>query len=75
MKDIYGNEIMFSVKSLASLKNCTIENMAKEAGIDPSHLKMVSAGYATMTGTDLYRLSRWSGVPVDNIITEKQKTD
>lgn len=63
-------DIIFSVKALAALKNMSIEQLAKECGISVNHLKAVQVGRATMTGKDLIKLSQFTGVPVENIKTE-----
>lgn len=64
------DDIMFSVKALAVLKDMTIEQLAKACDISVNHLKAVQVGRATMTGTDLIKLSKFTGVPVENIKTD-----
>lgn len=63
-------DIMLNVKALAAMKGMTIVELAQACGINPNHLKQVSAGNVTMTGDDLKRLSRFTGVPGDNIVTD-----
>lgn len=63
-------DIMFSVKALASLMDMSVEDLAKECEINPNHLRAVQAGRATMTGTDLIKLSQFTKVPVENIKTD-----
>lgn len=61
--------IMLNVRALAALKKISIEELAKECGISPGHLKQVSAGNVKMTANDLKLLSAFTGVPADNIET------
>ena len=62
--------IKLTVRALAAQMKVSIEELARMAGIDPSHLKSVSAGRATMTATDLMRLSDITGINPKNIETE-----
>lgn len=63
-------DIVFSVKALAALMSMSIEQLANACDISANHLKAVQNGRATMTGTDLIKLSQFTGVPVENIKTE-----
>jgi transcriptional regulator with XRE-family HTH domain len=62
-------DVMLNVRALAAMKKMSIEALAKECGINPNHLKQVSAGNVVMTGEDLKALSKFTGVPADNIVT------
>lgn len=62
--------VMLNVKALAAMKEMTITELADACGINPNHLKQVSAGNVTMTGEDLKRLSKFTGVPGENIVTD-----
>ena len=52
------------------MKNMSIEKLAEECDIKPSHLKAVSVGKATMTATDLLALAKYTGVNPFNIQTK-----
>lgn len=62
--------LQFSVRALAALMDMSIVELAEKCGINPHHLKQVSAGNVTMTGEDLKRLANFTKVPADNIKTE-----
>lgn len=60
-------DLKFTVKALAALKNISIEELANKAGISANHLRKVSSGIVRMTAEDLMNLSRVTGVPPENI--------
>lgn len=60
-------QIKMNVRALAANRKISIEELARLAGIDPSHLKSVSSGRAVMTGRDLIQLSLATGVSPFNI--------
>lgn len=62
-----------TVKDLAERMHMTIKELAEKAGIDPGHLKRVSAGRATMTAADLLRLATAAGISVYDIETGKEE--
>lgn len=59
--------IKLTVRALAAQMKLSIEALAEKAEIDPSHLKSVSAGRATMTAKDLVQLSKVTGISPFNI--------
>ena len=59
--------IKFTVRMMAAYMRMSIEQMAKEAGIEENHLLNVSAGRTKMTGDDVVKLSKFTGIPVQNI--------
>lgn len=59
--------IKFTVRMLAAYMRMSIEEMARQCGIDPAHLKQVSAGRVKMTAEDLQRLIAFTGIPAENI--------
>lgn len=59
--------LKLNIRALAANKKVSIEQLAIEAGLDPSHLKSVSSGRATMTATDIINLSLVTGVSPFNI--------
>lgn len=61
------DDLVFNVKALATLKDMTIEELAKACGIGIEHLKNVSSGRAAMTAKDLILLSKFTGVNPDRI--------
>lgn len=63
-------DIILNLKALAAMKNMSIEKLAEECDIKPSHLKAVSVGKATMTATDLLALAKYTGVNPFNIQTK-----
>ena len=60
-------EVKFTVKALAAIKEVTIEELADMAGISVNHLKKVSSGAVKMTADDLINLSRVTGISPENI--------
>lgn len=56
-----------NIKALAAMMNCTIEELAVKAEINPTHLKSVNAGRATMSAYDLIQLWKTTNVPCDQI--------
>ncbi len=60
-------QVKMTVRMLAAMMKISIEEMARRAGIDPSHLKQVSAGNVRMTAEDLIRLSKLTGVDPEDI--------
>lgn len=56
-----------NVKALAAMLDMSITELAKEAGIDQSHLLSVSSGRVKMTAKDLQKLSTRTGIPAENI--------
>lgn len=63
-------DVRLNVRALAAMKKVSITDLAEACGINPNHLKQVSAGNVKMTAEDLKRLSEYTGVPADNICTE-----
>ena len=61
------DNIQLNVRALAAMLKISIEELARRCEISPAHLKQVSAGNAKMTAEDLKRLSKFTGVPADNI--------
>lgn len=57
-----------NVRALAANLRITIEELATQSGINPNHLKQVSAGNVKMTADDLHKLAKFTGVPADNIV-------
>mgnify|MGYP002623674025 CR=1 FL=1 len=64
-------EVKLNIRALAALNKMSIETLAKESGISPSHLLNVSAGRSVFTAEDLMKLSAYTGVPVDRINVDK----
>lgn len=60
-----GNTL--NVRALAANMKISIETLADNCGIKRSHLKQVSAGNVDMTAYDIKALSKFTGVPTDNI--------
>lgn len=61
------NELQLTVKAIAGQMGESIESLAKHCDINPVHLKNVHLGRAKMTAEDLKKLSKYSGIPADNI--------
>lgn len=66
------DEIKWNVRALAANRKQSIEALAKDAGIDPVHLRNVSNGRAAMLARELLALSTLTGVHPFNIETEYQ---
>lgn len=60
-------DIKLNVRALAAMQKISIEELAKQCDIDPSHLKSVSSGRVTMSAEDLLKLSAKTGIPPQNI--------
>lgn len=56
-----------NLRALAALMNTSIVGLAQMCGINPNHLKQVSAGNVPMKASDLKTLSKVTGVPIANI--------
>lgn len=59
--------VMLNIKSLAAMKDMSIEKLAEEADIDPNHLQQVSCGRIKMSARDLINLAKATGVSPFNI--------
>ena len=55
-------DIKLNVRALAAMQRISIEALAEKAGINPMHLKSVSAGRAKMTAEDLIKLAEATGI-------------
>lgn len=60
-------ELKLNVKALAAMKNMSIEELAKAAGINPNHLREVSRGRTQMSAADLAKLAEATDVPMNMI--------
>lgn len=63
-------DVRLNVRALAAMMKQSITDLATACGINPNHLKQVSAGNVKMTADDLKRLSDYCKVPADNIVTD-----
>lgn len=75
-KEVKGENMedkTFSIKALAALMHMTIKDLAEATGISYNHLRLVSCGDATMTGDDLLRLHKFTGVPTEQIEVTPKK--
>lgn len=61
-------EIKFTLRMIAAYMEMSIEELAKQAGIDVYHLQAVNSKKIKMTADDLIKLSQLSGIPADKII-------
>lgn len=59
--------VTLNVRALAAMKGVSITRLAELCGINPNHLKQVSAGNVKMTAEDLHSLAKFTGIPADNI--------
>lgn len=57
----------FNVKMLAAYMNTNVTKLAEICGIEPSHLRLVSAGKTKMTVSDWVKLSEATGIPKEQI--------
>ncbi len=60
-------EEKYTVKMLAALKNESISDLAKNAGINFYHLRQVANGRIKMTIDDLFKLADYTGIDVRKI--------
>lgn len=60
-------EIKWNVRALAANLKISIEELAKRADINPTHLSDVSVGRVKMTARDLIQLAKATGVSPFNI--------
>lgn len=51
-----------NIRAIAGNLKISIEELACRAGIDPSHLKSVSSGRASMTADDLVKLAKYTNL-------------
>ena len=63
-------EVKLNIRALAAMKKTSITGLAEACGINPNHLKQVSAGNVKMTAEDLKLLAAYTGVPADNIVEQ-----
>lgn len=63
-------DVRLNVRALAAMMKQSITDLATSCGINPNHLRQVSAGNVKMTADDLKRLSDYCKVPADNIVTD-----
>lgn len=61
------DNVMFSVRMLAAYMRVSIEELAKQCGISPDHLKQVSSGRLKMSADDIVKLSKTTGIPAERI--------
>lgn len=66
------DELKFDVKAIASVMQCTVDELADKTGITRNHLKQVSAGNVRMLFIDAQKLSDISGIPLTQIIEVKK---
>ncbi len=60
-------ELKFDVKAIAALKKMSIRELADATGLKFNHLREISQGRVKMTLKDAKILSKFSGVPVEQI--------
>ena len=65
-------KVLWNIRAIAGAKKVSIEKLAELAGLDADHLKSVSSNRASMTATDLVKLSKVSGIHPYDIQTGKQ---
>lgn len=66
------DELKFDVKAIASVMQCTVDELADKTGITRNHLKQVSAGNVRMLFIDAQKLSDISGISLTQIIEVKK---
>jgi hypothetical protein len=62
------DKIKLSIRAIAANMKISIEELAKRCGINPFHLKQVSAGNVKMLAEDVQKISEYTGIPADNIV-------
>lgn len=60
-------DLKFNVKTIATLKGLSIAKLAKETGISYNHLREASAGRVKLSLKDGKLLSKFSGIPIEQI--------
>ena len=60
--------IKLNIRAIAANEKISIEELAKKCGINPAHLKQVSAGNVKMLAEDVRKIADYTGIPADNII-------
>lgn len=55
-------ELKLNIRAIAAMQKISIERLAELSGINPEHLKSVSAGRVTMTADDIIKLAKQSGL-------------
>lgn len=64
------DNLKINVKAIASMRNQTIAELAKDAGLNDYHLQNVSAGRVKLTLEDAIQLSKLTSIPAENIIAK-----
>lgn len=59
--------MVLTIKAIADSKGMTIPQLAEACGISVSHLYDVSSGRTKMAAEDLYLISKFAGVKMENI--------
>ena len=57
----------FSIKTIASMMNWTIEELAEKSGISKNRLNNISAERTPITLSEAQKLSELTGVPISQI--------
>lgn len=60
--------LKLSIRAIAANEKISVEELARRCDINPNHLKQVSAGNVKMLAEDVYKISKYTGIPGDNII-------
>ena len=61
-------DLKLNIRAIAGMRSQAIADLAKDAGINDSHLLNVSAGRVKLTLDDAIALSKLTGIPAENII-------
>lgn len=63
-------DLKLNIRAIAGMRSQSIADLAKDAGINDSHLLNVSAGRVKLTLDDAIALSKLAGIPPENIIAK-----
>ena len=62
------DNIKLSIRAIAANHKISVAELAQRCGINPYHLKQVSAGNVKMLAEDVQKISAYTGIPADNIV-------
>lgn len=70
------NEIKLNIRALAAMMNLTLKELAEQSGADYRHLFNVAYRGTALRFEEGLKLSKFTGVPVENIVfLDKKSTE
>jgi transcriptional regulator with XRE-family HTH domain len=72
--DLSKKEPRWNIRAISAGLDMTIRELAEESGIKYSHLSKVYQGILKMNEDDLEKLSTFTGLPKDEIVSLNRKS-